>query len=124
MRWVALFCCLSLVASAASAAGQAVSAGLIKLHDDLHLSDVQEAAWRDYTVAIQPTTDMQDRHRAADQLLPELTAPRRIALIEANRARDEADFRRQGQAVIAFYDQLTPDQQRTFDAETAGDPQR
>ena len=33
-------------------------------------------------------------------------------------AQDEADFRRQGVAVNAFYDKLTPEQQRTFDRDS------
>ncbi len=119
MRWVALCCCLVFAAPCASAATQAVSADLIRLHEDLHLSEAQEAAWTDYTTAIAASPEAQDRHRAADQMMPELPTPRRIALIEANMARDEADFRRQGSAVIAFYDQLTPGQQMIFDADTA-----
>jgi hypothetical protein len=99
-------------------AEQAVSAQLIRLHDDLRLSQTQEAAWRDYTRAIAPNPQLEARHRAADQLIPLVPAPRRIALMEATMASDLADFRRQGEAVTAFYNQLTPEQQRTFDRET------
>ena len=118
MRLLGLCLCLCLAASAASAANQAVSADLIRLHDELHLTSAQEGAWRDYTMAIGASAQAEDRHRAADQLLPQLQTPRRIALIEANMARDEADFHRQGEAVVAFYQQLTPAQQKIFDAET------
>jgi hypothetical protein len=113
--WVGL--ALALMAAPAMAQ-QAVSADLIRLHDALHLSADQEGAWRDYTRAIAPNPQAQARHRAADQLMPLVPAPRRIALMEAAMAGDLADFRRQGAAVTAFYDQLTPDQQRTFDRET------
>ena len=91
---------------------------MTQLRQDLHLTPAQDAAWSAYAAALQPSADMVDRHRAAEELMPTLTTPRRIALIQANRARDEADLRRQGQAVIAFYSQLTPEQQRTFDTET------
>jgi hypothetical protein len=51
-------------------------------------------------------------------MLPLLPTPRRIALIEATMTQDDADFRRQGAAVNAFYAKLTPEQQRTFDRDT------
>ena len=51
-------------------------------------------------------------------MLPQLTTPRRIALIDAAMERDVADFRRQGDAVTAFYGRLAPDQQAIFDRET------
>lgn len=125
MRWVVLGLGLCLVAGGAAAAPaaspapeQAVNADLIRLHDDLHLTDQQEAAWRDYTTAIAPTPQMAARRRATQDLMPAVPTPRRIALIEAAMAQDAADFRRQGQAVVAFYGQLTPEQQATFDRET------
>lgn len=118
MRWLVLGCCLFIAAPGAAAAQQAVNAQLLRLHDDLHLSEGQEPAWRDYTLAIAPSAQLEARHRATDEMLPVLPTPRRIALIEATMATDAADFRRQGQAVTAFYNQLTPGQQRTFDVET------
>ena len=105
-------------AAAPALAQQAVSAELIRLHDDLHLSAGQEAAWTTYTRAVAPRSDADARHKATEDLLPSLTTPRRIALIAATMAADEADFRRQGAAVTAFYAVLTPSQQRTFDRET------
>lgn len=100
------------------AAEPAVSAQLARLHADLRLTPAQEAAWAAYTGAIAPSAEVEARHRATDRMLPSLTTPRRIALIAATMAADEADFRKQGAAVNAFYDQLTPAQQKTFDDET------
>lgn len=97
---------------------QAVSAELIRLHDDLRLTASQEAAWRDYTAAIAPDPQTIARHRATSELLPLVPTPRRIALIEATMAQDAIDFRRQGAAVTAFYGALTPEQQKTFDRDT------
>jgi hypothetical protein len=118
-RLVTGICLSLLIAGAATAQGQSPTAALVRLHDALHLSADQEPAWRDYTIAIAPTSAAQGRHRAADQLLPQLPTPRRIALIEATMDADRADFQREGQAVTQFYGRLTPDQQRTFDLETA-----
>ena len=121
MRWVVLgFCAVlgAFGAGGAARAAEAVSAELIRLHDDLKLSDGQEAAWHDYTTAIASDPQQLARHRATTELLPLVPTPRRVALIEATMAQDAVDFRRQGAAVNAFYGQLTPAQQKTFDQDT------
>src|SRR5437763_16934105 len=116
MRWMVVgFCAGLALAAPAAQAQEAVSAQLIKLHDDLGLSQSQETAWRAYATAIAPSAQADARHRATGDRLPLIPTPRRIALIEANMADDAADFRRQADAVLAFYDQLTPNQQRAFD---------
>ena len=99
-------------------AAEAVSAELIRLHDDLKLSDSQETAWSDYATAIAPDPQQAARHRATTELLPMVPTPRRIALIEATMAHDATDFKRQSAAVIAFYGKLTPAQQKIFDQDT------
>jgi len=118
MRWGVAAFCVGLAFPPAAQAQEAVSAELIKLHDDLHLSQDQETAWRTYTSAITPTPQQQDRHRATAELLPLIPTPRRIALIEANMAEDEADFRQQAETVLRFYNQLSAAQQRTFDRDS------
>ena len=119
MRWIALGICLAVAAAGAvRAAEPAVSAELIRLHDDLHLNAVQEAAWRDYTLAIAPDPQTVARRKATTELLPMVPTPRRIALIQASMAQDAVDFRRQATAVNVFYGKLTPTQQRTFDQDT------
>lgn len=107
-----------MAAGGAARAAEAVSAELLRLHDDLRLSDSQEAAWHDYTTAIAPDPQTLARHRATSELLPMVPTPRRIALIEATMAQDTLDFRRQSAAVNAFYGKLTPEQQRVFDRDT------
>jgi hypothetical protein len=104
---------------ATGAVAQQRSADNSALHDALNLSPTQEDAWKAYQAAIAPDPQAQQRHRAADMLMPQLTTPRRVALIEATAQADAADLHRQGEAVKAFYAGLTPDQQRTFDRQTA-----
>ncbi|WP_372786513.1 Spy/CpxP family protein refolding chaperone [Phenylobacterium sp.] len=118
MRWIALSFCLVVAAAGAARAAEAVSPELIRLHDDLKLSDSQDIAWRDYTTAIAPDPQQVARHRATSELLPLVPTPRRIALIEATMSQDAIDFRRQSAAVTAFYGKLTPAQQRVFDQDT------
>lgn len=122
MRWVVFGLCVSLAVPAAAEAQEAVSAELIKLHDDLHLSQDQDAAWEAYARAIAPAAQTEARHNATGQLLPLVPTPRRLALLEANLSQDEADFRRQADAVLGFYNRLTPSQQRTFDRDTVPPP--
>jgi hypothetical protein len=109
---------LFLLALASSAAAQDTPVRLAQLHDALHLSAEQEEGWRGYVAAIGPDPEADDRRRATEALLPGLTTPRRIALIGAAMALDLADARRRGEAVKAFYERLSPDQQKTFDRQT------
>jgi len=118
----ALILGLALAQPGVAAAQQAIPAELARLHEDLRLNAGQEPAWQAYAQAITPSADADDRHRAAEELLPLEPTPRRIALLAANHAADQAEFKRQSQAVLAFYNQLTPEQQRIFDRETAPQP--
>jgi len=127
MRWIVLGFCLGAMIGGPAFAGQPpsqapggppVTAELIRLHDDLRLSDIQEADWRAYTLAVSPSPDMLARHRATSELIPLVPTPRRIALIEATMAQDNLDFKKQSAAVNAFYNKLTPDQQKVFDRDT------
>lgn len=101
----------------ASAAGAQTTPNLKSLHDALHLTSSQEPAWTAYQASVmQPQA--QQRRRAAALLFPNLTAPRRVDLVEAEMQQDLADLRRQGAALKTFYVALTPAQQRVFDAQT------
>ncbi|HEY3951137.1 Spy/CpxP family protein refolding chaperone [Phenylobacterium sp.] len=114
-------------AGLAAAATEPVNAELIRLHDDLRLNPGQEPAWHDYVMAVAPDPNVEARHRATQELLPMVPTPRRIALIEATMQQDDMDFRRQGEAVKAFYGKLTPEQQKVFDRDTLptdDDPRR
>jgi len=106
--------CLS-VAGAAAAAPTSPD----ELHSTLHLTPTQEPAWRAYQAAISPDPAARTRQQATQMLLPTLTTPRRIDLLNAEMDADLAAMRRQGEAVKAFYATLTPMQQQAFDAATA-----
>jgi hypothetical protein len=111
--------CLSLALTSVAFA-QGAPSRLTQLHDDLHLTPQQESAWNDYAAAVAPDPQAQARRRATQQMLPQLTTPRRIALIDAAMDQDLADFHRQGDATLAFYGRLTPAQQQVFDRDTSG----
>lgn len=105
-------------ASAALAQAQQQSEDLTRLHDSLNLSERQESAWRAYVAAVGADPQTEARHRNASQMMQSLTTPRRIDLIEAEMQADMLAMRRQGAAVKAFYAQLSPGQQHTFDTLT------
>ena len=92
---------------------------LNQLHDALRLSAMQEPAWRAYVAALAPDPAMQARRHAAMDMMAKLPTPRRVDLIDAEMDQDIAAMRRQGDAVKAFYAQLSPQQQSTFDRITA-----
>ena len=54
----------------------------------------------------------------SDSTSMSMPTPRRIALINATMQQDVADLNQQGQAVVNFYNHLTPDQQAIFDRVT------
>jgi murein L,D-transpeptidase YcbB/YkuD len=122
MRKSRLFAIAVFAASLAGAAvaqeQQQTSQDLSRLHDALNLSPQQQGAWRAYIAAINPDPQLEARHRSAAQMMQSLPTPRRIDLIEAEMEADMTAMRRQGQAVKAFYAQLSPAQQRTFDVLT------
>lgn len=91
---------------------------LRSLHAALRITAAQEDAWRDFVAASQPDPQQQARQRAAQAMLPGLTAPQRVDLSIAAMQADLATMRQRGAALKAFYATLTPAQQSTFDRET------
>lgn len=106
------------VAAAQTAPDRGRTNDLARLHDALRLNTTQEAAWREFAASVQTPPQSDERRRAAEQMMPTLPTPRRIALMQATVAADLADMRRTGTAVLRFYNQLSPAQQQTFDRET------
>ena len=86
------------------------------LKEQLKLTAAQEPAWATYTAAMQPG----ERGARLDrQDMAKLTTPERIDRMRALRAQHAAEADRRGEATKAFYAQLSPAQQKTFDEQTA-----
>lgn len=84
------------------------------LKEQLKLTPAQEPAWATYTAALQPG----ERSARLDrQGMDKLTTPERIDRMRALRAQHAAEADRRGEATKAFYATLTPEQQKTFDAQ-------
>ncbi|RQO84129.1 Spy/CpxP family protein refolding chaperone [Acidovorax sp. FJL06] len=87
---------------------------LAELKAQLKLTAAQEPAWTAFTTALQPG----ERPARLDrQDMDKLTTPERIDRMRALRAQHAAEADRRGEATKTFYAALTPEQQKTFDAQ-------
>lgn len=89
-----------------------------ELHAKLKLSATQEPAWKAYTTSMTPPT-MEQRQaqrpdRAAMQNMP---APQRMEAMLERMKQNQTRMESHLAALKTFYATLTPEQQKTFDAE-------
>ncbi len=83
--------------------------------EKLQLTAAQENDWNTFTAAMKPG----ERTARLDMKgMDQLTTPERIDRMRAIRAQRSAEADRRGEATKAFYATLTPQQQKTFDAQT------
>ena len=87
---------------------------MAQLTTQLKLTAAQEPAWTAFTAAMQPGERKARLHHAD---MGKLTTPERIDRMRAMRAQHAAEADRRGEATKAFYAALTPEQQKTFDAQ-------
>ncbi|MBY4599092.1 Spy/CpxP family protein refolding chaperone [bacterium BD-1] len=87
------------------------------LKEKLKLTPAQESAWNSYTAAMQPPARgaRPTMDRAAFE---KLSTPERIDRMQALQQERQGAMRQRGDAVKSFYAQLTPEQKKTFDAES------
>ncbi len=94
-----------------------------ELKAKLKLNAAQEGAWNDYVAALQPPADMaarmsRDNRQKMHQEMQSLTTPERLDRMAAMKAERDAQMTRRAQATRNFYDVLTAEQQKVFDANT------
>ena len=87
-----------------------------ELKAQLKLTPAQEGAWNQYTSAMQPPAKGPRMERAE---FDKLTTPQRIDRMQQRSAERQAQMKQRGDAVKAFYAQLTQAQQKTFDEQGA-----
>lgn len=91
---------------------------LAELKAKLQITTSQEAAWNQFATAIQPPViDSQRPDRAAFE---KMTTPQRIDAMLQRVDERQAQMHQRGEAVKNFYAQLTPEQQKIFDARGLG----
>lgn len=93
-----------------------------ELKAKLKITASQEAAWTAYTAAMQPPARMGERPTPEQRAeFNKLTTPERIDKMRALRTQRMADMTtamdKRGEATKALYAALSPEQQKTFDAE-------
>lgn len=89
----------------------------------LHLNAAQEGAWNDYQAAMQPPANgmagkSREERRTMANDFKAMTTPERLDRMDAMQADRAAQMQRRGQATRNFYDTLSAEQQKTFDANT------
>jgi hypothetical protein len=89
------------------------AARLARLKTTLAITPAQEGAWSQFAAAMQPPAPPQQAGQPGEWA--RLTTPERIDRMEQRMAEHQQRVRQRGDAVKAFYAQLTPDQQKTFD---------
>ncbi|MEO5658270.1 MAG: Spy/CpxP family protein refolding chaperone [Polaromonas sp.] len=94
-----------------------------ELKAKLKITASQEAAWTSFTAAMPPSEHRMGQRPSAEQRaeLDKLTTPERIDKMRAIRTERMADrtaaMDKRGAAIKTFYATLSPEQQKTFDAE-------
>lgn len=91
---------------------------LAALKEKLKLSPTQDGAWSSYAAAQQPPARPAGQARPDRAAIAKMTTPQRLDLMQARQAEHSARFTKRVEATRSFYAVLTPEQQKTFDAES------
>jgi len=90
---------------------------LAALKDKLKLDATQEPAWNSFAAAQQMPPRSGQRPSRED--MAKMTTPQRLDLMQQRQSERAAAFAKRADATRSFYAALKPEQQHTFDAETA-----
>ena len=82
----------------------------------LQLRPEQEPALKAFIAAMQPSPEQMQRREGEHGEARNLPTPQRLDRLQARMAEHQAAFARRADAIKRFYAQLTPSQQRAFDA--------
>jgi len=92
-----------------------MSGRLEKLHGELKLNTDQEAAWKNWTSAMQEKVAKMRDNRPDREAMAKLPAPERMAsMLERHKARQQ-EMESGLASLREFYGKLTPEQQQVFD---------
>ncbi|MGJ7492666.1 Spy/CpxP family protein refolding chaperone [Variovorax sp. ZT4R33] len=92
---------------------------LAELKTKLKLNASQDGAWSTFATAMQPAAPKAPRpdRAAARAEFEKMTTPQRLDRLQARQSERAARFAQRADATRAFYVTLSPEQQKTFDAE-------
>jgi hypothetical protein len=88
------------------------------LKQKLQLTPAQEGPWTSFAAAHQPPDRAARQARPDPAELAKLTTPQRLDRMQARQAERAAMFAKRADATRSFYAALSPEQQKTFDAES------
>jgi len=91
---------------------------LAALKEKLKLTPAQEGAWSTFTAAQQPPARPAGPPGAERAEFAKMTTPQRLDRMQAMQAERSAMFAKRADATRSFYATLSPEQQKTFDAES------
>lgn len=86
------------------------------LRTALQLTPAQEPALKALIASMKPPEDMRQKMAGRREEMAGLTTPQRLDQMKGRMAEREAAFDRRADAIKRFYAQLTPAQQKAFDA--------
>ena len=92
---------------------------LAQLKAKLKLTAAQEPAWTAFTATMKPPMHSKAERAAMQADMAKLTTPERIDKMQARKAERDADMSQRADATKAFYAQLSAEQKKVFDGETA-----
>lgn len=93
-------------------------AHLAQLKTKLKLTAAQEGAWTTFTTAMEPPANRPDM-KAQREEMSKLTTPERLDKMQGMKEQRDADMKKRTEAIKTFYAQLSPEQKKVFDAESA-----
>ncbi|MFY7907096.1 MAG: Spy/CpxP family protein refolding chaperone [Burkholderiaceae bacterium] len=91
------------------------------LKSKLQLTADQEAAWVAFSAAMAPP-DLSTLPRMNPGEMQSLTTPQRMEKMQAMKAQRDGQMAKRHDAIRVFYAALTPEQQKTFDAQPMHGP--
>lgn len=87
-----------------------------RLRTVLQLTPAQEPALKAYVASMQPPAGVREGRRAHRSQVAAMTTPQRLEAMRKRMDERRARFDQRAQATLKFYGQLTPAQQKAFDA--------
>jgi protein CpxP len=87
-----------------------------RLKDSLQLRADQDPAWKDFIAQTQPKPRVKTERLSREQWA-QMNTPQRLDRFEALKAERDAQFKQRNDGIRRFYSQLSPSQQKAFDAQ-------
>ena len=96
--------------------GERMAQRIAQIKSALNLTSAQEGAWNSFETAMKPPMRKDAQTRQEHQkTFQSMTTPQRLDWMESMKAKREGEMGQRTQAIKAFYQQLSAEQQKAFD---------